>query len=172
MTPPATRYVVGIDLSTTRLDLVAVPLAPAPITSAGVVRLDIPPERGPANPCARCIRLGVTLAESLATPGPPIDTVAIEEPFGPHRNTDRALLPILGALSMACHPLPVAWYAPDAWRRILGARGRHGQSKAGGHEAVRAHAPAAAEGLDEHALDALGVALAHRRIIDVFDTGG
>lgn len=165
MTRPA--FVLGVDISTTRLDMAAVPCLPYVTIEPEVVRLDIPASRV-RDDAARCVRLGRRLRHALES-APYVVAVAIENPIGPHRNTDRALLPILGALTMAADPAAVCWYQAQEWRRILGAVGKAGVSKAGGHDLVCAIVGEACAAMDEHALDALGVALAHRHVIDAHD---
>lgn len=154
-----TGRVVGIDYSTVRIDACAVSLDG-----------DLPPRfashalptrrRGqPLNAATRCHDAAWALRSALEAVAPPgtILCVAIEEPWGRYRGADRAMLPILGALTIAT-PYPVAWYSPDAWRDLAGAPKR---SKAACHAYLQA-IDARLASLDGDQLDAYGVALAHR----------
>jgi hypothetical protein len=163
----ADAWIVGVDLSTRQIDAAAIPAAPAPVDAPRLARRPIRNAK-PLDPAARAVDAGLALRAAIVALdlGPRVAAIGIENPIGPFRGADRALLPILGALTMAAWPIPVAWYWPNEWREILGATGAASQTKPGGHARLEALYPDALEGLDEHGLDAFGVAVAHRRIID------
>ena len=152
MTP---LLVVGVDLSTSRLDLVAIPVSPEIVLTPEHARIDVPDHRlpraqgGGLDSAARCAWCGVALRATLDHLGPDVVAVALENPIGQHRNTDRALLPILGALTYAAQPPGAAWYWANEWRALVGATGRATQTKAGGHDAIRKAHGFAVDGLDE-----------------------
>lgn len=162
--PPSGRWVVGVDLSTTRIDVAAIPLD---ASRGGLVFATYGVDnRRPLDLARRCASAGHALGDALGaiqqTYAILVAAVAVEDPIGAHRSADRALLPILGALTMAADPHPVAWYQPNAWRALIGCQGVAVRTKAGGHARLMELYGADLAGLDEHALDAFGVALAHR----------
>jgi hypothetical protein len=160
-------WIVGVDLSSRQIDAVAIPALPALVGTPRTARQAIP-QRRPLDPAERCGEAGMALRVCILALGlqPGQGAVAIENPVGQWRGADRALLPILGALTMAVYPAPVAWYAANTWRELIGCKGSASQTKEGGHARLRADYPQACAGLDEHQLDALGVALAHRHVIN------
>jgi hypothetical protein len=165
-----TAWIVGVDLSTRQIDCAAIPAAPAAVGAPRTARRAIP-QRKPLDPAARAVAAGCALRAGLADLGLErhVAAIGIENPIGPFRGADRALLPILGALTMAAWPAPVAWYWPNEWREIVGTTGAASQTKEGGHARLEALYGRDLEGLDEHQLDAFGVALAHRQIVDRHD---
>jgi Holliday junction resolvasome RuvABC endonuclease subunit len=172
----------GVDISTTRIDVAAVPLnlADQPMLP------DMPDPQPYLLACGRvkqgggdaprAQRAGDTLYRLLRgledAYGGQVASVALETPFAKFIKSVTALLPILGACTMACRPVcgdAVTWYRPQEWRKALGAKGKAVTSKDGGHEQVALHvramlpdAPDARRVHDEHELDALGVALVWR----------
>jgi hypothetical protein len=159
-------WIVGVDLSTRRIDACAIRAA-GPIGTPRTTSRTIP-NRRPLDAAQRVGDAGIALQACFVALDlePHACAVAIENPVGSFRGADRALLPILGALTMAAWPAPVAWYWPNEWRELVGCKGSASQTKDGGHARLRADYPQGSAGLDEHALDAFGVALAHRVVID------
>ena len=167
MTRDAAAWIVGVDLSTRQIDAAAIPAAPDAVGAPRTARRAIP-QRKPLDPAARAVDAGLALRACLVELdlGHHVHAIGVENPIGPWRSGDRALLPILGALSMAAWPVGVAWYYPNEWRELVGAVGAAAQTKDGGHARLQALYGLELDGLDEHQLDAFGVALAHRQTID------
>jgi hypothetical protein len=114
------------------------------------------------------------MRELLVNPYGDVVELAIERPVGKHFKAAVPLNRILGAITAAVPMVTnVAWMTAQDWRRELGAANLN--SKPAGHAAV---ARVCSEelwspgklpihsGLDEHELDALGVALAYRHLLD------
>lgn len=159
---------VGIDYSTSRVDLAAIDLDPdidrAPRrTRFGVSRIGAPSDlQRPIDyqGVRRDLLAALRELELDADPVPDnVATVLVEAPAGKvHPN----LRGMFGAL-LASVPsrMTVGSIYPVQWRTALGRQGR--DTKAAGAELVRAAWPIAAD-WDEHELDALGIATAWRMI--------
>lgn len=166
MNPAPDAWIVGVDISTRQIDCAAIAAAPDLVERPRLARRAIP-QRKPLDPAARAADAGLALRACVVELDiGDVVAVGIENPIGPFRGADRALLPILGALTMAVWPAAVAWYWANEWREIVGAVGAAAQTKDGGHARLKALYGLELDGLDEHALDAFGVALAHRQTID------
>lgn len=97
------------------------------------------------------------------------DWVIIEDPGSlRYANLSRALFTTLGAIT-ACIPAEceIGWRMASEWRHDLGAK----NTKAAGHLAIRKHywGDDPTEDLDEHQMDALGIALAWSKILGAQD---
>lgn len=100
--------------------------------------------------------------ESDSWPSPPlnVDWVVIEQPAG--RYGLQALLPILGAITASVpSESQIAWRKASEWRSDLGAK----NTKIAGHDAVL-RMMIASRDYDEHELDAIGISLAFKRILE------
>lgn len=143
--------IAGIDLSTKRLDLCAIPLdLEQPLRPVwrqeAIPRLDGSAER---------VRAAATAAREL-TAGLDLAAICVERPAGFSWYT---LLPVFGAVIAATpKDSAVAWLTASEWRRILGLP----RDKAGSHMSLIDVLPFDHRILDEHELDCLGVALAWR----------
>lgn len=168
-----TALVAGIDISTVRIDIAMIPLDPA-ATPFAICRND--PlrryaERGDdaETRLLRALRLTRGIIRNLLADCDVVEC-ALERPITPGKSMATAGPPlnrVLGALTAA---IPVAvnvvWLSPHDWRRELAAANLN--SKPAGHDAVQQYPEAHAAGhrLDEHELDALGLALAWRSLLD------
>ncbi len=125
--------VLGIDLSTKRVDCAAIPLNEEPRLGRNIQLTYCDIDGSPKNPAERCVAAGQaarTCLHALHARGIEIHSAGIEEPFGSSRKGDRALLPILGAITHAMGDTAVQWWAPASWRKQIGVTGR---SKDAGH---------------------------------------
>ena len=115
------------------------PPRPTPVGAPRTARRAIR-NRKPLDPADRAVDAGLALRACLVELdlGPRVAAIGIENPIGPWRSGDRALLPILGALTMAAWPVGVAWYYPNEWRELVGCTGAATQTKEGGHARLEA----------------------------------
>lgn len=98
---------------------------------------------------------------------PPIDWLVIEDSYGAFRNAVRALDKITGAIIASCpQETQVMLLSTHDWRTAIGCEKN---TKEAGHDEVRLtfalDEPTWVESLDEHQLDALGIALGARKIL-------
>jgi hypothetical protein len=111
----------------------------------------------------RRVRAAINRFTYLSAPARPPEWIVIEDSFGAHRVTDRALHKTTGAIISSCpRASQVALISSGDWRKALGAK----NTKADGHRAVFAriaHQKGVGERIesyDEHELDACGIAYA------------
>lgn len=115
---------VGIDFSTRSIHGAIIPLDPtsSDIQLAMFRTADLPRSSDVATRC-RAVRLALRDWWRYATPRLPgwdVTSAWVEEPIGPHRGADRALLPILGAiLSATPTATTAATITTLEWRRVL-----------------------------------------------------
>lgn len=168
-----TALLAGVDISTVRIDVALIPLDPRaePFAICRNHQLKRHAERGddPETQLLRALRLSRGIMRGLFEDCD-VAECALERPITPGKSMATAGPPlnrVLGALTAA---IPVAvnvvWLSPHDWRRELAASNLN--SKPAGHDAVRQYPEAHAAGhlLDEHELDALGLALAWRSLLD------
>lgn len=157
---PVTAYCVGVDWSTRRIDVCAVPLDEdipgAPVFLHALVAGSALDQASRARAAGRVLARLLTGIENAT--GGDVVSVAIEHPVGKGQHI---MLPLLGALSAAVQvSVTVAWLRPVAWRSELGLE-RDGDWKQASIVYATRHTN---EALDEHSADALCVALAWRSI--------
>ena len=147
--------IVGVDISTKRIDVAI--LAPRAAPVFGTYELD---------PDHTYLDAAFAGAKMLAHEA---DIVVIEAPYGPNRKTQTALDYVIGAFrSRIPANAAVQFLSASQWRAALGAK----NTKADGHRAVRELMRDDSIGIDqvagrdEHELDALGVALAWRKLTE------
>lgn len=155
----------GIDISTVRLDVALIPLDPRQETPVLVRQF---PLRNAGDTISRLRLLRGAMRQLLDNPYGDVLEAAIEQPFsGSSFKASAPLNQVLGAIT-ASIPIRtnVVWLSAHDWRRELGASNLN--SKPAGHDVVRPLAAAMPihHGLDEHQLDALGLALAWRSLLD------
>lgn len=102
------------------------------------------------------------------------DEIVIEDAFGPSRDTDKKLWGTIGAIVATCADFPKARVSVSRtgdWRAELGAK----DTKPDGHRAVWEHLTAGpwthGRELDEHELDACGIALAWKHRLEAMANG-
>lgn len=116
---------VGIDFSTRSIHGAIIPLDPtsSDIQLAMFRTADLPRSSDVATRC-RAVRLALRDWWRYATPRLPgwdVTSAWVEEPIGPHRGADRALLPLLGAILGAVPTgTTAATISTLEWRRTLG----------------------------------------------------
>lgn len=180
-----TALLAGIDFSTTQLDAALIPLDKdhgdptcPPITFR---RAQIPQSPDKSQRCRlRLVVLkllsGIPITDGTTThvPGHDVCLTYVEEPYGRYRTSDRALLPIYGALICAPQTHATGIHVQE-WRRELGLPGNlkkdHAVDAAWTWLADHWHhiTPRdrlTAGKLDEHMAEALLIALAGRQIND------
>lgn len=162
----------GVDLSTLRVDVVLIPIDPR-VESPVLIRnfpLRAVAQAGDDDEMKAMRGLRVmrgVMRELLANAYGDVVELVIERPVGTHFKAAVPLNRILGAITAAVPAATnVHWMTAQQWRGELGARNQN--SKPAGHDVVR---PIAArmpihQRLDEHELDALGLALAYRNLLD------
>jgi hypothetical protein len=169
--------VMGLDISTQRIDAACIPLAEEPRLGVNINIANHPVKGSPRNPAERCIQAGRAARECLHAMharGLEITAIAIEEPWGASRKGDRALLPILGAITAQLDAYPLQWWSPGAWRKQIGVDGR---TKEAGHsrilELVMGPDKRGFHAWSVHftpdAKDAIGVALALRSFLNAHE---
>lgn len=178
-----TSYILGVDLSTKRIDVAAIPLHDEPQLGRNIhlTYSDIPqPKRGehvdPAERAIRAMRSAYVCLSTLDARDLDIHAVAVEHPAG--RHVHPSLLATYGAVCCAFRMFPVASYKPAEWRRLIGCTGPAVNEKEGGRRQVAAlvgehvaesrmspllHLGGILLGGDE--ADAIGIALAHRTLL-------
>lgn len=120
-----TALVAGIDFSTQAIDAALIPFDPdhgdAELPAITFRRAGIPQH----TPYLRPVHAAY-ITQQLLQPvaGAEVSWVWLEEAWGPHRNTDRVLLPVFGAI-LASSWLPqdrrdVATITVDEWRKLHG----------------------------------------------------
>lgn len=179
-----TALLAGVDWSSKALHAALIPLDPdhddetcPPVTFRSV---RLPPLLGDGIHRIRSVRQATR--ELLVHHPNEVHTVWIEEAYGQHRNTDRVLLPIYGAI-VASVPLymTVAGLRAYDWRQELGLRigaATSAEAKAEAHtyalDWLSDNTPASlVDGVptkafrmpDEHEVDSLCIALAARQIL-------
>lgn len=172
-----TPYILGVDLSTKRVDVAAVPLYDEPrlgqtihLTYADLPKIKTGEHVDPAERAIRARHaMGLCLI-TLNARGLEIEYAAVEHPAG--RHVHPILLATFGAVCSRLYEYPTASYKPAEWRRLIGCTGRAVNEKRGGSDRVRelvAHQHDSwLFGLSDYtadALDAVGIALAHRQSI-------
>lgn len=165
-----TALLAGIDISTVRIDVALIPLDPRselrPLFRDQPLRVF--GERGddPETRLLRGLRVSRGIVRGLLADCT-VAECALEKPMSSQFSAAGPLNRVLGALTAA---IPVAtnvvWLTAQDWRRELHATNLN--SKPAGHDAVRQYPEAHNAGhlLDEHQLDALGLALAWRSLLD------
>lgn len=133
-TPAHSRYsrailidlIAGIDWSTKQIDVSLIPLDPS--TKYLLFRTAWLPKTERERAAGKCVeRLllpdseweGVTATDAGKLHVHPIRSVWLEEPWGPHRNTDRILLPLYGAM-LSHIEQPCGTMSAREWRAALG----------------------------------------------------
>lgn len=155
----------GVDISTVRIDVALIPLDPR-LAEPVLVRQF--PLRNAGDDISRLRILRGAMRELLRNPYGDVIECAVEQPFS--GSSFKAAVPLNRVLGAITASIPVAtnvvWLSAHDWRRELGATNLN--SKPAGHDAVRPLAAAMPihHGLDEHQLDALGLALAWRSLLD------
>lgn len=166
-----TALVAGIDFSTQAIDACLIPFDPdhgdPELSDITFRRAGIPQHTAHLRP-VHAAYIMQRLLEPVA--GAEVSWVWVEEAWGPHRNTDRVLLPIYGAI-LAAAWLPqdrrdVSPITVDEWRKVHGlkryaAEDRKRQSITRAFELAR-DLPVT---LTEHAAEAYLIAWAGRRLI-------
>lgn len=152
---------IGVDISTKRIDLAAIPLDPDDEFLTGVT-----PCKHRINVTDRYVELRQNIVRAIASleeiTGADVMTAAVEKPAG--RFVHPSLHEIHGVVrcSLPQHIASTGLY-PVEWRQALGLTGRDKNNKQAGNDRVRTlYSDAAA--WDEHELDALGIATAWRTI--------
>lgn len=125
-----TALIAGVDLSTHHIDVALIPIDPdhgdptcPPVTWRRVaITAD---HRDTGHRCYQAAAAARTALTPIAVPGTPGHTVEsawVEEPWGPYRNIDRALLPIYGSVCVGAYRATktVATIATIDWRPIVG----------------------------------------------------
>ena len=154
---------LGVDFSTLAIHAAAIPLDPAARMRPELRLFEaaIPKVQDKSQRCRAIMALtrGFYLPE--------VTTVWIEEPWGPYRNADRALLPIYGALLATVPPnIPATGIHTQDWRRALGLSPNLAKADSikAAQEWLVKHAPTFAGVLNEHHAEALLIAAAGRVI--------
>jgi hypothetical protein len=169
-------HVLGFDISTVRVDCAAVPMLDQPRLGHNIQLANHPVKGTPRNAAERCIQAGRAAKECLHAMharGLEITAIAIEEPWGASRKGDRALLPILGAITAQLDAYPIQWWAPSSWRKQIGVKN---VGKEWGHYHVALLVggsypphPDWSDSMTGDALDAIGVALALRSFLNAHE---
>jgi hypothetical protein len=153
----ASGVILGLDISSRRLDAAYVPISPrGEFIATRTHALGVPK----SNLIDRLVSI-YDAAMRLYMPGH--EWLVVEEPFGKGQNALRA---VLGAVTVMCD-VPsnrVWWISSGDWRRAIGVK----NTKSAGHVAVRAYLDTLGQShdeLDEHGLDAIGIALGARNIL-------
>jgi hypothetical protein len=129
-----TALVAGVDYSSQAIDVCLIPFDPdhgdPELSDLTFRRAGIPQHTPHLRPVHAAYIMQQLLADEA---GASVGWVWIEEAWGPHRNTDRALLPIYGAI-MAAAWLPqdrrdVFPIKADEWRKVHGLRKQAGADK-------------------------------------------
>ena len=175
MTAP---YILGIDLSSRRVDCAAIPLYEPPVLGKTIhltyADIEQPKKGEHVDPAERAIRAGQaarTCLQTLHARGIEPHSAAVEHPGG--RHVHPVLYAAFGAICGALDEYPVASFKAAEWRKAIGCVGAMVNSKQGGAARVAdliwAGPPKASliwsstfTDLEPDALDAIGVALAHR----------
>ena len=160
-----TPLIVGIDVSSRQLDFAFIPLDPTTPGAPFFHTETLGPKNADLLWRLRHVRLALTNAYIAAEHGGgELMAICIEDPYSMSMPSVRALNRTVGAIIASAHTgTNVAVLKANEWRRILGATPVN--NKAAGHDAIRRQGvsillPRVLD--DEHQLDALGVALAHR----------
>ena len=162
-----TPLICGIDVSSRQLDFAYIPLDPTVAGAPFFHTETLGPKNADLLTRLRCVQEATRQAYIASAHGPyPGELVAIciEDPYSMSMPSVRALNRTVGAIIASTHTeTNVAVLKANEWRRILGAT--PATSKQAGHDAIRRQGasillPRILD--DEHRLDALGVALAHR----------
>lgn len=173
MTP---LWIVGVDLSTVRIDVAAIPLNEPPQLGRNVhlTHADIPQRKAKEplwDPAERAIlahQATTTCLQTLHARGLDIHSCSVEHPAG--KVVADVTSHAFGAACAALNAYPVSSRRPSEWRKLIGCVGKAVNAKEGGASRVMEivgaldlsrirdtlHDP------NEHELDAIGVALAHR----------
>jgi len=148
----------GVDLSVSRLDVAIIPLDPDTPRDPVFVTEHVPQATDKSQ---RCRQIGRIIPLMLRDYDQDVTMVWVEEPYGPYRTADRALLPVYGAV-LASIP---AWMEATGittreWRSVLGLP--LGLSKTQAILEAHSRCPDLERTLDEHEAEAVLVALAGR----------
>lgn len=152
--------VLGLDISSYQLNACLLVGDQAP-----VLRVEVLGDKD--DPLIERVRRVSTVVASLCAGA---DWVVIEDVQGPYWKVNAALNRIVGALIASCPAnAQIAVLSTGDWRGAIGAEGK---KKSDGHVAVEreislGYGPStSAANFDEHELDAIGVALGFKRILE------
>jgi hypothetical protein len=166
--------IAGIDFSTKQITAAIIPLDPTVTPHVTFTHLDLPRTRDTTQRL-RGLRRGMALTfwtVELAGRAQDVTSVWVEEPWGPHRNVDRSLLPLYGGI-LASVPTTITatGITTRDWRTTLGLRlsGSEKKLAAIAHANLYLHQQAGwdtneSADVTEHECEALCIALAGRTI--------
>lgn len=141
---------VGVDFSTKRIDVAAIPLDPDVPGGPWIVNAKVGSDRY----ASVYYTVRHLLRHHADHTNQDIATVCIEKPGGRHIHP--SLHELHGVIRAAIpYPIPSTSLYPVQWRQAIGCRGR--DTKAAGHARIHDLYPGL-EAWDEHELDATGIA--------------